>query len=75
MGRTPLDLACYLGYKNIALYLMTNMGTPAEVVHTELNIDNLGRSLFHIALYKGNYECLISILNIERIYLKKTLFD
>ena len=27
-GRTPFDIACFLGFKNIALYLMTKMGTP-----------------------------------------------
>lgn len=67
---------------------MTNLGTPSEVIHTELNVDNDGRSLYHLLLYRGNYECLISILNIgnslllsiflfciERVYLKKTIFD
>lgn len=42
------------------------MGTPSEVIHTELNIDNDGRSLYHLSLYRGNYECLISILNIGK---------
>ena len=32
-GRTPLDLASYLGFKNIVLYLMTNLGTPSDVIH------------------------------------------
>ena len=31
--------------------------------------------MYHMMCYKGNYECLVAILNIERIYLKKTLFD
>lgn len=31
-GRTPLDLACFLGYKNIAIYLMSKMGTPQDVI-------------------------------------------
>ena len=25
--------------------------------------------------YKGNYDCMIVLLNIERVYLKKMLFD
>ena len=25
--------------------------------------------------YKGNYECLTALLNLERAYLKKTLYD
>ncbi len=68
-------LSSYLGFKNIVLYLMTNLGTPSDVIHQELNQDNMGRHLFHLLCYKGNYECLIQILNIERVYLKKTLFD
>jgi len=65
----------YLGFKNIVLYLMTNLGTPSDVIHQELNVDNTGRNMFHLLCYKGNYESLIQILNIERVYLKKTLFD
>jgi len=30
IGRTPLDIACFLGFKNIALYLVTKMGAPAN---------------------------------------------
>ncbi len=74
-GRTPLDVASYLGYKNIVLYLMTNMGTPADTVIQEINVDKLGRNMYHLMCYKGSYESLISILNIERVYRKKTLFD
>jgi hypothetical protein len=54
---------------------MTNMGTPSEVIHHEVNVDNEGRNMYHILGYRGNYECLVSILNIERVYMKKTLFD
>jgi hypothetical protein len=57
------------------LYLLTNLGTPTDVIHQEWNVDNGGRNLFHLLCYKGNYECLIQVLNIERVYLKKTLFD
>ena len=31
--------------------------------------------MYHNMCYRGNYDCLISVLNIERVYLKKTLFD
>ncbi len=54
---------------------MTNMGTPSEVIHHEVNVNNEGRNMYHILCYRGNYECLVSILNIERVYMKKTLFD
>lgn len=51
------------------------MGTPSEVIHHEVNVDNEGRNMYHMLCYRGNYECLVSILNIERVYMKKTLFD
>ena len=54
---------------------MTNLGNPSDVVHKEINVDNEGRNMYHNLLYKGNYDSLISILNIERVYLKKNLFD
>lgn len=31
--------------------------------------------MYHLLCYKGNYECLISILNMERVFMKKNLFD
>lgn len=31
--------------------------------------------MYHTLCYRGNYECVIAILNIERVFLKKTLFD
>lgn len=31
--------------------------------------------MFHLLCYRGNYESLTVVLNIERVYLKKTLFD
>jgi ankyrin repeat protein len=65
----------YLGFKNIVLYLMTNMGTPSDVVHQEINVDNEGRNMYHTLCYRGNYDCVVAILNIERVFLKKTLFD
>jgi len=51
------------------------MGTPQDVIHQEINVDNESRNAYHSLLYKGNYECLIVLLNIERVYLKKTLYD
>jgi ankyrin repeat protein len=75
LGRTPLDVSCFLGFKNIALYLLSKMGTPQDVIHQEINVDNEGRNLYHNLCYKGQYDCMIVLLNIERVYLKKTLFD
>ena len=54
---------------------MTNLGTPSDVTRQEINVDNEGRHLYHNLLYKGHYDCLVQVLNIERVYLKKTLFD
>lgn len=75
LGRTPFDIACYLGFKNIALYLLTKMGTPADVINQEINIDVENRNSYHSMCYRGNYDCTIILLNIERVYLKKTLYD
>ena len=50
-------------------------GTPQDVIHQEINVDNLGRNCYHNLCYKGNFENMIALLNIERVYLKKTLFD
>mmetsp|Transcript_33641 Transcript_33641/g.51884 ORF Transcript_33641/g.51884 Transcript_33641/m.51884 type:complete len:138 (+) Transcript_33641:67-480(+) len=74
-GRSPLDIACFLGFKNIALYLIMKMGTPQDVIHQEINVDNEGRNCYHSLCFKGNFDCMIALLNIERVYLKKTLFD
>ena len=74
-GRTPMDLACFLGFKNIALYLITKMGNPQVVIKQEINIDNSGRNAYHNLCFKGNFDCMIALLNIERVYLKKILFD
>ena len=65
----------FLGFKNILLYLFTNLGTPIEVVNQTFNVDLLGRNMFHLMLFQGNYDCVISVLNIHRTYLKKTLYD
>ncbi len=54
---------------------MTNQGTPADTVMQEINVDKLGRNMYHLMCYRGSYECLISIINIDRVYRKKTLFD
>ena len=55
--------------------MLTNLGAPADVVHQELNVDNQGRNMYHMMCYKGNFDCLVALLNIERVYMKKTLFD
>jgi len=65
----------YLGFKNIALYLTLKMGSPQTVIHQDINVDKEQRNCYHMMCYKGNYECLVAMLNIERIYLKKILFD
>lgn len=65
----------FLGFKNIAMYLTSKMGTPQDVIMQEVNLDNDGRNLYHQMCYRGNYECCLAMLNLERVYLKKTLFD
>lgn len=65
----------HLGYQNIAVYLSLKMGTPSDVIFHELNIDNNGLSAYHILAYKGNYDCLVSLLCFERMCLKKVMYD
>lgn len=74
-GRTPIDIACHLGFTNIALYLQMKMGTPCDMIFHELNIDNFGYNAYHVMAYRGQWECLISLLNYERICLKKVIYD
>jgi len=54
---------------------MTKIGTPQDIIHQEINVDQEKRNAYHAICYRGNYECMISLLNLERVYLKKTLYD
>ena len=38
-GRVPLDLACFLDFKNVALYLMVKSGSPKDYIENELHSD------------------------------------
>ena len=71
----PLDLACFLNFKNVALYLMVKSGKPDEYVEMDLHSDKEGRTLYHSLCYKGNYDTMATTLNYERVCLKKTIFD
>lgn len=75
LGRSPLDIASYFNYKNIALFLAIKSGTPAEYMQQELNIDKEGRSCYHTLGYRGNYDTLMTLLNYERVCLKKVISD
>ena len=75
IGRTPFDIACHLGFKNIVLYLVTKQGSPGDYLVQEFNVDNLGRNCFHGICYRGNFEVATTLLNIERAYLKKILLE
>jgi hypothetical protein len=59
----------------VLVYLMTHLGGPVEVVNRQHNLDNEGKSLFHILCYRGHFDCLVGVLNLERCYLKKILYD
>ena len=74
-GRTPLDIGCFLNYKNVIMYLLTKLGDPKQYVDMSLNVDEEGRHCYHTMLYKGNYDVLITMMNYERVCVKKTIFD
>lgn len=71
-------LTCFishLGFVNIALYLQIKMGTPSDMIFHEVNVDNFGQSCYHIICFRGNYDCLVALLNYERMCLKKVMYD
>ena len=70
-----MDIAAYFNFKNIALFLAVKSGTPAEYMQQELNIDKEGRTCYHTLCYRGNYEMLVTLLNYERVCLKKVIAD
>ena len=74
-GRTPLDSACFQNYKNVVIYLLTKLGDPKIYVDMALNVDEMGRHASHTLLYRGNYDVLVTMMNYERVCLKKVIFD
>ena len=75
LGRTPIVIASYLNFKNIALYLAIKQGDPDKYLSMELNVDKEGRTYYHSVCYRGNYEVLTTLLNYERACLKKVVSD
>jgi ankyrin repeat protein len=60
---SSLQVAGYLGFSNIFLYLLTYNADP-------YHIDSKGQSLWHMLFYKGHTKVLWLLLNYERYKLK-----
>jgi len=67
-NKSALDLAAYLGYHNIVLYLLSLGSNPADV-------DKKGRNTFHTIAYRGDYDCAVIILNYLRYVEMRQLYQ
>jgi len=65
--RTPLTIAGVLPSKRLCMLLLCKGASPAI-------IDSLNSTTFHYVLEKGEYECLLIILNYLKINKLKDLF-
>lgn len=50
-GKILNHFSSFLGFKNVLLYLLTNVGTPIEFVNQTFNVDLQGRNMFHLMLF------------------------
>jgi ankyrin repeat protein len=62
-GKSPLDVAAFLGFSNIFLYLLTFSGDPYR-------LDEKGQNSLHLCCYKGELKILMTLLNFERFRIK-----
>jgi ankyrin repeat protein len=61
--KSPLDIAAFLGFNNIFLYLLTFNADPYK-------IDEKGQNALHGIFYKGEIKTLSTLLNFERFMRK-----
>lgn len=66
-GNTPIDIACYLGYKNLTLYLLRYGADPSQY-------DNRKRNAFHYVCEKGEYYVCNVLLNFMRHQRREEIF-
>jgi ankyrin repeat protein len=62
-GESALDIAAYLGFTNIYLYLLTFSGDPYK-------LDERGRNSLYYSCYKGELKIIMTLLNFERFRIK-----
>ena len=66
-GNSALDVASFLGYNNLALYLIKNGADPSSP-------DLRKRNAFHYLAQRGQYDVTMTFLNFVRHQRREDIF-
>ena len=66
--KTGLDIASYLGFQNIVMYLLSLNSNPCI-------IDKKKRNTFHTVAFRGELDCAVIILNYLRYVEMRNLYN
>jgi len=67
-NKYALDLAAYLGFRNILVYLLSLGADPSKT-------DDKGRNAFHTVAYRGKYGCAVILQNYRRYLEMRELYE